>query len=1048
MNAETLHGVFRATLAPNNETRRAAEASLAQSQRKPGFVVACLQIANAKQVDKVLRKIAGVYLKNTISPSGGGSFASSEEKTTYRWHHIPETDRVVVRQHLLECFLSQEGDKSMRNILGEAILGVAQDDFPKVWTSLVPELQKNLQSNNQVRVLNALIAVRKLVKKYQFRRKNEREPLVVLVKHLFPLVKRVFASVAASNELVAAEMMKICTKIYWSAMQLSLDGERANPNDCQMWMQLFHAVLKKPLPEASTGLEPKGQPLDFEERLQWPWWKLKKWTWQVLHRFFSRYGNKGYVEDTHRKLAVWWEKTWAKPFLCIAMETLQAHAKGTAFVSSRCLHLSFCFVNNAVELSSTYKIILPHLNFLLFQSIIPTLSFSKDDFELWRDDPHEYVRKSLDMEDDYINPRTSAMNLLMDLAKLRKEPLQLLMPYLAQHLNQYVNAGNARTDAMTRHKDGCLVALGALSEILMENEKYMNALEGLITNHVLPEFQNGAYPFMRERACWIIMRYAELEFDSEHNLQCCVQRVLKSLRDTELPVQMMAATSLRFLLDSDTAEKVIGPVLPQVLQEFFRLMNEIGLDELIHSLEKMLGRFGEQIIPIAPTLTVKLAEMFNRFHNSNSSGGSEDEEDESQMAALTTLECICTILETTYDHPTVLAQMEATIVPLCHYLLKPTGECIEFLDQTLRIMGWFTYKVPRFSPATWQLFPLLFQAFDKFAFDYVEHMLPSLDNYVSRWPDAFLNAKVNGSTPYVQLLWNIVQKTVEKNESQIERATSTKILESLLLNCRGKVDTMIEPIIKLLLNTVQGITMPSVQCHVVRVIAAAIYYNPVLSLRVLDSLNATTGFFQLWIKLLQDEKCFKTVIDKKICTIALTCILSIPAQGMSASVRGGYAQILAANVQCLENLHKQKQRIAASAAKADDDEEGDEEEEDDDDAVEVEDRVFDENEDAISAEDSAYLKMIKKMQNEEKDYLGVYDEDEEEEDEDEDSPVHGVNAFVYFHDSLNAQNNALVTSSRNSLPAPSQATLGQILAYAATQKQAFVQAAAMGAARR
>jgi len=177
----------------------------------------------------------------------------------------------------------------------------------------------------------------------------------------------------------------------------------------------------------------------------------------------------------------------------------------------------------------------------------------------------------------------------------------------------------------------------------------MNALEGLIVQHVLPEFQNPTYPFMRERACWIVMRYCDLDFDNEHNLQCCVQKVLKALRDPELPVQMMAATSLRFLLDSDTAQIVISPVLPQVLDEFFRLMNEIGLDDLVCSLEKIIQRFGDQIAQIAPQLVIKLASMFQRLFKKDDN----EEDDEAQMAALTTLECINTILEQTWEMPDV-----------------------------------------------------------------------------------------------------------------------------------------------------------------------------------------------------------------------------------------------------------------------------------------------------------------------------------------------------------------------------------------------------------
>lgn len=1017
MNAQALHQLLRNTLSADNGIRKNAEAQLKQIQRRPGFLVACLQVANTKQVDKTLRKIASVTFKNMIA-------TSTDENQDYAWKDVSNDDKATIRKHILECFMIQD-DESTRNVLAECVITIARDDFAAMGTiSFVPELVKNLTCNNMARVHNALIALRKLVKKFEFRRKGQRGPMELLVKQTFHIVKNIFSRLTSSNELMAAEMMKVCVKIYWSAMQLSLDGDRANPRDVNGWMQLFEVVLKKPLPEGSSGAEPKGQPTAVEDRNEWPWWKLKKWTLQVLHRFFSRYGNKGHVEDQHKQLAIWFEGQWAKRFLLVCMGILDAKAKG-GFVTDRVLMLTYCFVNDAIELASTYKCVKPHLSFIIMNSILPTLAFSAKDKELWTEDPYEYVRKSVDPLDDYVNPRTAAINLLLDMARLRKEPLEVLMPQLASILNQYVDAGNAgRTDMMTIRKDSALVALGGLSEALTEDPKYNGVLENLIVQHVIPEFQNGTYPFMRERACWLLMRYSELEFQNEHNLQTCVQRVLKALRDPELPVQMMAATSLRFLLDSDTAEKVIAPVLPQVLQEFFRLMNEIGLDELICSLEKIIQRFGDQIVQLAPQLTEKLAMMFKKFFETDTDG-----DDEAEMAALTTLECINTIMEQTYDTPAVFSQIERVVVPLLQLLLHPNGAALQFLEQALNMLTWFTYAIPQFQQHTWQLFPLMFNAFDKYAFDYVELMIPSIDNFVSRFPDGFLAMKFN-NTPYVDILVRIVVKTMQHNESQLERATATRIFELMLLNFRGRIDGMVPNIMKCLVGALQKMDMNVAQAGVMRVLASALYYNPVLVISVLDSASATNNLFQLWFKLLADEKnCFKTTMDKKVASLGLSSVLALPPARMPGSVRSLYGQILSATVNLLNRLHIQKTEIEKRRN-------GDDEEEDGaSGSVEVERRVFNENEDATTAEDTAYLKFIRQLQKEGE--LHLLDEDDDEEEEDPASPLKHVEPIVFFYDALSSQDQNVVGSARRSLPAQLQNMLTRMLGHAANTKKAL-----------
>lgn len=52
------------------------------------------------------------------------------------------------------------------------------------------------------------------------------------------------------------------------------------------------------------------------------------------------------------------------------------------------------------------------------------------------------------------------------------------------------------------------------------------------------------------------------------------------MRDTSLPVQIEAAGSLRYLIELDASEEPVLRVLPDVLNEYFRIMQEIGLDEV------------------------------------------------------------------------------------------------------------------------------------------------------------------------------------------------------------------------------------------------------------------------------------------------------------------------------------------------------------------------------------------------------------------------------------------------------------------------------------
>jgi hypothetical protein len=171
---------------------------------------------------------------------------------------------------------------------------------------------------------NGLIALRQVVKRLEYKQKGpERAPLDVIVSTALPLLQQLMATLleSANQTLEAALIMKLCLKVLWSCTQFDLpagcgssSGEEeggtgaagaaaaAAAVDPAMlahlgkWLELIGLVIAKPLPEASEGLEPAGQPTTEEERNQWPWWKLKKWALQLLSRWFHRYGMPQYAE--------------------------------------------------------------------------------------------------------------------------------------------------------------------------------------------------------------------------------------------------------------------------------------------------------------------------------------------------------------------------------------------------------------------------------------------------------------------------------------------------------------------------------------------------------------------------------------------------------------------------------------------------------------------------------------------------------------------------------------------------------------------------------
>ena len=56
-------------------------------------------------------------------------------------------------------------------------------------------------------------------------------------------------------------------------------------------------------------------------------------------------------------------------------------------------NLALQYVTTGVALSSSWKVMKPHMSSLLVSVVFPLCCFNDEDEELWDDDPQEYIRK-------------------------------------------------------------------------------------------------------------------------------------------------------------------------------------------------------------------------------------------------------------------------------------------------------------------------------------------------------------------------------------------------------------------------------------------------------------------------------------------------------------------------------------------------------------------------------------------------------------------------------------------------------------------------------
>jgi len=630
------------------------------------------------------------------------------------------------------------------------------------------------------------------------------------------------------------------------------------------------------------------------------------------------------------------------------------------------------------------------------------MCFNDNDQKLWDEDPHEYVRKGYDIIEDLYSPRTAAMDFVSELVRKRgKENLQKFILFIVEIFKRYDEA--IVEYKPYRQKDGALLAIGALCDKLKQTEPYKSELERMLVQHVFPEFSSPA-GHLRAKAAWVAGQYAHINFSDTNNFRKALHSVVAGMRDPELPVRVDSVFALRSFVEACKDLSEIRPILPQLLDEFFKLMNEVENEDLVFTLETIVDKFGEEMAPYALGLCQNLAAAF--WKCMNTAEAEDDSDDPGALAAVGCLRAISTILESVSRLPHLFVHIEPTMLPIMRRMLTTDGQ--EVFEEVLEIVSYMTFFSPTISLDMWSLWPLMMEALADWAIDFFPNILVPLDNYISRSTAHFLACK---EPDYQQSLWNMISSIMgDKNLDDGDIEPAPKLIEVVFHNCRGQVDHWVEPYLRITVERLRRTEKPYLKCLLMQVIADILYYNAPLALNILQKLGVATEIFNLWFQMLQQTKKsgmranFKREHDKKVCCLGLTSLLPLPADQLPGEALG---RVFRAT---LDLLVAYKEQVAEAAKE----EEAEEDEDDDDmDGLQSDDEEDDggngsDKEMGVDAEDGDEADSIrlKKFAAQAKAFRpDDSDEDSDDDysdDEDLQSPIDEIDPFVFFVDTVKA----------------------------------------------
>ncbi|RUS23108.1 armadillo-type protein [Endogone sp. FLAS-F59071] len=967
MDLSTVYQLFVATYHPDPNVHKQAELNIRAIEATPGFLPVVLQILGSEESElgarqagelkaaigeyigeiKRRRRNVGIYVGRACLGSVAkcvlaaiyfkNRLHKSWDETKQSPNPIIEQDRIVVKQAILQaldisycllCILY------CRVQLTSSLSTILSNDFPDLWPEFLSQVQAALQSNDVRLVYVGLLALREVVKVYQWKSVEKRDPLSNIVKATFPTIQNIATGLVNNDTLEAAEMLKTALKIYHTSIHIDLPKSLQDPSSLVPWGTIFVQLVDKRIPQENL-------PTESEEREKYPWWKAKKWAYHCLNRLFGRsvyifyavyfhflaslYGNPAQLPQSNQKYQAFAKNfitNFAPNILNMYLKQIELWIKKEGWMSQKCLALTAAFFSDSVKHKTTWSILKPHTETLVAHFIFPQLCFSQEDEALWVDDPVEYVHKKVDPLEDFHSPVTNAINFLIDLARDRKKHTFMgILGFANNILSKYSEA--TPETKLPREKDGALCMIGCLAELILHKKSPVKAMmEPFFITHIFPEFKSQ-YPFLRARACHMTNQFSDLDFSNPQNLAALYQNVLDGLRDSDLPVRVEAALALQPMIRHEsvlnrisliffdlvdlTVRNAMIPSLPFIMQELLNLTNEIDVDTLASVMEEFVEVFAEQLAPFAVQLCSQLRDTFLRIMEDVTNAQhlikdevleesiDLDEMGDKTMAAMGVLKTIGTLILSLESTPDVLQQLENALLPVIKYTLE--NSIIDLYDEIFEIIDSCTFSSKQVSPTMWSVFELIYRAFKDSGIDFMDEMLPALDNYISYGRDVFVS-----NENIQRMIFDIIETVMKSDRlGENDRVCACKLMESVLLNCKGRVDQHVPAFLNLAFAYISTNNMKGTEfkVHCLEIVINALYYNPLLTLRILEEHQWTQGFFTLWFQTLEK---FSRVHDKKLVIVALCSLLELPTEQLPASLQAGWSEVLNGIVNVFKTL--------------------------------------------------------------------------------------------------------------------------------------------------
>ncbi|KAI0301095.1 armadillo-type protein [Multifurca ochricompacta] len=1012
MDLQSLTQLFSTTYDSNPNTRKAGELAVRKLAGQEGVIPSLLQIIASHNVEIATRQAVSVWIKNRVASSYGAEPARAGPD----YKPISPADRVSLKNSILPL-LATSPSRVITVQLASTLKTLISHDFPERWPELLGGAKALLASSNIRDVGAGTVVVLEMVRAFRFRQKSE--ILTGIVEETFgtlvTLATNLLNSPPPGVEQEIPAILHFILKSYKHSIVLNLSRYQQSAESLVPWGRLLFQVVNLRIPDDAV-------PADEEERERSEWWKAKKWACGILagSNCLSRFGNPSQLpsplQEEYGAFAQHFVTAFAPEIFKVYLHQIELYVSGQAWLSNKCQYQILQFFTEW---------------FARIMAFRPNRLYS-----------HIYWYFPINEYENYSSPVAAATTFLCQLVSSRTKAT--FLPILG-FVNSILDAHPAAPQRF-----GALNMLSALAPFAMRHPDVKRKMEDFTLQHVLPEF-TAPEGYMRAVANEVVAAEVRnhISWTGDEKLSKVFRAVVAGLDDPELPVRVHAALTLTEMVSShESVKAAVSPQVGKVIQDLLKLSDETDLDILNSSMETMVEHFQDELLPVAAQLTARLCESYMRLvreaiaNEENAPKGDDletlmdaESDDDKTYAAMGVAKTLSTIVSSIDSSPEILAQVQEVIIPIIRHTLEK--KVLDLFDNMYELVDSLTFKSRSISPNMWPVFELTYELFRSDAIDFLDEMLPSLDNFVSYGTDVF-----RARTDYRQKALDIYITALSSDHlGENDRVNGCKLAESLLLNLRGHIDDQLPQIIATAFSHLDKAETKAFELANLEVLINTVLYNPGVALALMEAQrpNGARIFFDRWFVAVNAERGLPRVHDKTLSIVALSALLEMEPSAVPAELREGWPGIVGGAIRVFKGLPK----AVTAARKALQESLHDDEDEDDED----EQRYLNLNEEEgdVWDEDSAYIEMLAKegqrlreaAERREHDPDGgasdVSDEEEIEEELGFISPLDAVNPYVTFKQALTAlevKDRVMYQASTTALNVEQQTLLMEIMRIA------------------